>query len=138
VTEYVEFEGAMALDDFRRKTGVKMMKYDEGERRSRERKLWENGWEMRVRILGFLRKSRYFVIVESTQADSRGRSDPKRASSEYEVASIKVKEKSILLCEWVFVIRTIQTWNLENLSVGDWCSVEGSIPGRRVVPGVER
>jgi hypothetical protein len=32
----------------------------------------------------------------------RGRSDPKRASSKYEVASIKVKEKSILLCEWVY------------------------------------
>jgi hypothetical protein len=93
---------------------------------------------MRVRILGFLRKSRYFGIVESTHADSRGRSDPKRASSEYEVASIKVKEKSILLCEWVFVIHGIQTWNLENLSVVDLCSVEGSIPGRRVVPGVER
>jgi hypothetical protein len=97
-----------------------------------------NGWEMRVRILGFLRKSPCFVIVESTHADSRGRSDPKRASSEYEVASIKVKEKSILLCEWVFVIHGIQTWNLENLSVVDLCSVEGSIPGRRIVPGVER
>jgi hypothetical protein len=37
-----------------------------------------------------------------------------------------------------FIIRAIRTWNLENLSVVDWCSVEGSIPGRRVVPGVER
>jgi hypothetical protein len=98
----VEFEGAMALDDFRRRTGVKMMKYDEGERKRRERRLWENGWEMRVRILGFLRKSRCFVIVESAHADSGGRSDPKRASSEYEAASIIAKEKSIILCEWVY------------------------------------
>jgi hypothetical protein len=43
VTEYVEFEGAMTLDDFRRRTVVKMMKYCEGERRSRERRLWEMG-----------------------------------------------------------------------------------------------
>jgi hypothetical protein len=43
VTEYVEFEGAMALDDFRRRMGVKMMKYYEGERRGRERILWEIG-----------------------------------------------------------------------------------------------
>ena len=60
MTECVEFEGAMALDDFRRGTGVKMMKYDEGERRRRERILLGNGWEMRVRILEFLRKSRCF------------------------------------------------------------------------------
>jgi hypothetical protein len=33
----VEFEGAMALDDFRRRTGVKMMKYDEGKEEEREK-----------------------------------------------------------------------------------------------------
>jgi hypothetical protein len=30
VTECVEFEGAMALDDFRRRAGVNLVKYGEG------------------------------------------------------------------------------------------------------------